>query len=93
MDFIKEENRIYMEENGKLLAEVVFDAVSENTVSLNRTFVDESLRGQGVAGQLLEAAYEEIKGQNKKAIPTCSYAVKWFDTNEKYQDIIERPVD
>ena len=93
MDFIKEENCIYIEENSKLLAEVIFDAVDKDTVSISRTFVDESLRGQGIAGQLLKAAYEEIKKQNKKAIPSCSYAVKWFDSNKKYNDIIERSGD
>jgi len=88
MNFIKEKNRIYMEEGGKLLAEVVFDTLDKDTVSISRTFVDESLRGQGIAGQLLRAAYKEIKSQNKKAIPTCSYAVKWFVVNKEYRDII-----
>ena len=93
MDFIKEKNRIYMEEDGKLLAEVVFGSVDKDTVSISKTFVDESLRGQGIAGQLLKATYEEIKSQNKKAISACSYAVKWFDTNKEYRDIIETTGD
>ena len=88
MNFAIEKNRIYMEENSNLLAEVVFDAVDKDTVSISRTFVDESLRGQGIAGQLLKAAYEEIKKQNKKAILSCSYAVKWFDSNKEYNDIL-----
>ena len=89
MGFIKEKNRIYIEKDGKMLAEVVFDDVSKNTVSISRTFVDENLRGQGIARQLLKAAYVEIKGQNKKAIPTCSYAEKWFKSHKEYQDILE----
>ena len=44
MDFIRETNRIYLnEESGKLLAEITFPEVTDHIVNINHTFVDESL--------------------------------------------------
>lgn len=89
MEFIKENNRIYIENESKqVIAEVTFPELKENVVNLNHTFVDGSLRGQGVAGKLVEAAAIEVRQNNKKLIPTCSYAVHWFETHKEYEDII-----
>ena len=88
MEFIQSGSMIYFEdEKGKLLAEVTFPEVEAGVVNINHTFVDPSLRGQGVAGKLMKAAYESIKKENKKAIFGCPYAQKWFAEHEEYQDI------
>ncbi len=89
MDFIYEENRIYaVNENGTVIAEVDFPAAGENIADINHTFVDDSLRGQGVAGQLLSEAVKTIRAQGKKVKATCSYAVKWFEKHEEEQDLL-----
>lgn len=89
MEFIKESNRIFaQDETGTLIAEVTFPNKSATTVDINHTFVDDSLRGQGVAGKLLLAAVESIHAQNKKAVATCPYAVKWFEKNPEYSDLL-----
>ena len=55
MEFHIETNRIYAEDpSGRLLAEVTFPPLDEGTVIIDHTFVDASLRGQGIAGKLLE---------------------------------------
>lgn len=93
MDFLYEENRIfYKDETGRMVAEVTFPAVSQNIVNINHTFVDDSLRGQGIAARLLKAAAEKLRAEGKRAYPTCSYAVKWFEKNTDYSDVhIESP--
>lgn len=78
MKFNVEKNRIYYEENGKTLAEVTFIG-DEDVLTINHTFVDDSLRGQGIASKLLQEAVNEIKRQNKKVQASCSYAVKWLE--------------
>lgn len=89
MDFIYEPNQIFSRNaENKLLAEVTFPAVDERTVEINHTFVDSSLQGQGIAGQLVYAAAEYLRRQNKKVIPTCSYAVAWFQKHPEYKDIL-----
>ncbi|NLJ70435.1 MAG: N-acetyltransferase [Clostridiaceae bacterium] len=90
MNFIKEKNRIYFEDDsGKLLAEITYFDLNESTVEADHTFVDSSLRGQGIAEQLAEALVDEIQKQGKKIKPTCSYVVKLFQRKaDKYGFII-----
>ncbi len=56
---------------------------------INHTFVDPSLRGQGVAGQLVQAAAEALKEENCKIYPTCSYARRWFEEHPEYGELLE----
>ncbi len=89
MEFKQESNRIYLEnEEGSMIAEVTFPAISEQVVNINHTFVDDSLRGQGIAGKLMEEVVKQLKAENKKASLTCSYAIKWFEKNKQYRDLI-----
>lgn len=89
MEFHIETNRIYAEDpSGRLLAEVTFPPLDEGTVIIDHTFVDASLRGQGIAGKLMEAAARQLRETGRKAVPSCSYAVDWFERQEAYRDII-----
>ena len=82
MDFLKENNRIYIEDsNGKTLAEIEFEEIEKSVFNIYHTFVDESLRGQGIATKLVKKAVEEIKSRNGKATATCSYAKLWLEKN------------
>lgn len=79
MEFKKEENRIYKtDDTGKVIAEVTFPETAEGVYTIDHTFVDNSLRGQGVAGQLVQAAVDEITAKGGRVEATCSYAVKWL---------------
>jgi predicted GNAT family acetyltransferase len=90
MKFTKEPNRIFAEdENGKLLAQVTFPEVRTGVVNIDHTFVDDSLRGQGIAGSLMEEAYETIGKDGRKAVLTCPYAVRWYGEHPEKNDIIE----
>ena len=59
MNFIEESNRIYCKDSqGKVIAEVTFPDIRYHVVNLDHTFVDDSLRGQGIAGKLMENVFE-----------------------------------
>ncbi len=80
MDFIKEPNRIYAEnDEGKVIAEVIFPETEEGICTIERTFVDESLRGQSIASQLVSEAVEQIKEQGKAVKAVCTYAQAWME--------------
>ena len=88
MEFRQEPGRIFATgEDGRLLAEVTFPE-REGAAEIDHTFVDPSLRGQGVAGQLLQAAADTLRAQGRKARPTCFYAVRWFETHPEYADLL-----
>lgn len=88
MEFQHERERIFaLDEQGKLVAEVTFP-VSEGVADIDHTFVDQSLRGQGVAGQLLDAAVRQIRMEGLRAKATCSYAAKWFKEHPDQSDLL-----
>ncbi len=90
MDFTCNPNQIALfNSDHSLLAEVTFPAIDQNTVNINHTFVDDSLRGQGLAGQLMEAAAKQLRMQRKRAVLSCSYAVKWFEMHPEYNDLVK----
>lgn len=89
MEFQYQTNEIYLlDGQGRKIAQITFPALSEDTVEIDHTFVDDSLRGQGVAGKLMEAAVDHIKAQGKKIRPTCSYAVKWLEKHPECSDLL-----
>ena len=85
MEYIIEQNKIYaIDKENKIIAEIDFEKVDENTYNIYHTFVDESLRGQGIANELVTRAYKEITEVRKaKVIATCSYARKWLERKNK----------
>lgn len=91
MEFLVQSGRIYqVDEKGKTVAEVTFPEEIPGVLNLNHTFVDESLRGQGVAGKLIQAVVDYAKAQGKQISPTCSYAVKWFEKHGEYQSLLNK---
>ena len=90
MEFLVEEGRIYQkDEQQNLLAEVTYSPVRAGVVDVDHTYVDPSLRGQGIAGQMMEALAEELRSRGLKAVASCSYADIWLERNRgKYADII-----
>lgn len=88
MDFQRETGRIYAERDGQLIAEITFPE-EDGVAVIDHTFVDGSLRGQGVAGQLVRAAADQIRGEGKKARAVCTYARVWFDRHPEQADLLE----
>ena len=80
MKFYSTPTRIYsLSPQGELLAEITFPLMYDNVYCINHTYVDNSLRGMGVAGKLMEAALDQIRKNGGVVTATCSYAVDWLD--------------
>ena len=74
------ENRIQQKDKtGRVIAEITFPETSPGVFVIDHTFVDKSLRGLGVASNLVQAAVDEIKKRGGKVQATCSYAKKWLE--------------
>lgn len=75
---IEEEKRGSFEirENGVLLAELNFNKMEYEKIDAYHTFVDSSLRGQGIAEKLYTELLKYAKENAYKIIPTCSYVEK-----------------
>ncbi len=85
-----ENERIYsINDENELMAEVTFVFIGDNEVDINHTYVNPSLRGQGIAGDMLKLAVEYFRQKGLKATATCPYAVIWLKKNmATYSDII-----
>ena len=89
MNFITEPGRIWLPgEDGKVLAEVTFPLDERGVAQIDHTFVDGSLRGQGMAGQLLAALAAHLRSEGIKASPVCSSALSWFQKHPDQQDLL-----
>ncbi|MDF2838892.1 MAG: N-acetyltransferase [Evtepia sp.] len=89
MEFIYEQERIYMlDSDDKLIAEVTFPTLN-GVANIEHTFVDSSLRGQGVASKLMEATANQIRSSELKAKLTCSYAIQWFPNHPEYSNLLD----
>ena len=86
MKYIIEENRIYAVEggnevNGGMPVAFVSFPQREGIFVINHTYVDERLRGQGIASELVRRAVEEIERRGGQYKATCSYAQLWLARN------------
>ena len=81
MEFRTYKNRIVLvDDEEQALAEIDFPAMEEEpgTVEITHTYVDESLRGHGLAGKLMARLITYLERNQLKAWPNCSYAMDWF---------------
>lgn len=86
-----ENHRIYaIDQGGRVIAEITFPAVSDKTVDIDHTFVDPSLRGQGVADSLMRAAVADIRVKGMKTRTSCPYAQNWFLKHEEFSDMLDK---
>lgn len=89
MPYATHENDVqYLADDGTVLGEVTFPSCGDGIVDINHTFVDGSLRGQGVAGELLSRAAAELEKSGRRVHPSCSYAVRWFEKHAEYAHLL-----
>ena len=89
MEFTCEEGRIFAnDEHGRLVAEITFPDLSDAAVNLNHTFVDRSLRGQGIADQLIRLAIDQVEERGLRIRLSCSYAKDWFNKHPEYAGLL-----
>lgn len=82
-------NRITAVENDQVLGEITFPVCGPETVVIDHTWVDPSLRGQGAAGQLMQAVVDALRADGRKARATCSYAREWLSRHPEAADILD----
>jgi uncharacterized protein len=78
-----------LERDGRRVAEMTYRRVGDSHVVVDHTFVDPSLRGQGVARQLLDAAVAWARQTDTKLSATCSYVVVQFARDDSLRDVQE----
>lgn len=91
MDFLREENRFYLDDaNGENIAEITMSPTSETLKIIDHTWVDDSLRGQGVAAKLVEAVVNDAREKGYKILPLCPFAKSEFERKSEYADVLKQ---
>jgi uncharacterized protein len=91
MQFIHEDHQIYvLDEQGKIIVDATFPYIKPGIVVVDHTYVDPSLRGQGIASQLMHEVYHFAKSKGYHIVATCPYAVVWFKKHQECQDIMDQ---
>jgi predicted GNAT family acetyltransferase len=79
----------YVGQDGAILAEMVYNLLSDGKMIIEHTEVSEQLEGKGVGKQLVQAAVDYARANNIKIIPLCPFAKSVFDRKKlEYQDVL-----
>ena len=80
----------YVEENEVQLAEMTYSLSGQDTMIIDHTEVDESLKGKGVGNQLLNKAVEFARQNNLMILPICPFARSVFEKkHEEFKDVLK----
>ncbi len=88
--FLFEEGRFYqLNQEDKMIAEVTYQTKG-HVFYLDHTFVDPSLRGQGIARKLVDEVVSLARSKGYKVKPVCPYALKLFIEDPSYGDVWDK---
>ncbi len=73
---------------GQRIAEIRYQWAEPHRIIADHTWVDDSLRGQGVARKLLDVLVEFARERQLKITATCSYVVTMFQRDQSLADVI-----
>jgi len=83
-DTLKE--RFYIEINDD---KAVLDyTIKEDKIDLFHTYTPVSYRGEGLAGKLVEHAFNYAKENNLKVIPSCPFIPYFLEKNPQYKKLV-----
>ena len=90
MNFDRGDSCFYKkDENENLICEITYFVEDSSMIVIDRTFVDDDYRGQGIAAQLVERVVEMAREENKKIIPHCPFAKGMLEKNSSlYADVM-----
>jgi predicted GNAT family acetyltransferase len=78
----------FVENDGNILAEMVYSIQSPNKVIIEHTEVSDELKGQNAGYQLVHTAVEYARKHTMKIVPLCPFANAVFKRKPEYTDVL-----
>lgn len=75
--------------DGGRIAEMTYVRTGPGSVTVDHTWTHDSLRGQGVARQLLDALVGWARSSHTRVKATCPYALAQFTKDASIRDVYE----
>jgi predicted GNAT family acetyltransferase len=89
MEIKKGNNKFYIGDSEQdMIARITWKNGGNNIIVIDHTIVDPSLRGQGIAADLIRKVVEMAREENLKIVPVCSYAVAKMTRTDEYKDVL-----
>lgn len=57
-------------------------------MTIDHTLVPQAIGGRGLAGRLVQAAFDHARAEGWKVVPECSYARTWLERHPGYADLL-----
>ena len=73
-----------------MIAEITFPLIGDKLVDIDHAYVSNVLRGQGIAGKLMEEAMKVIEKNDWRANTSCSYAAYWKEEHPESLDLFSQ---
>ena len=70
------------------VGEMTYSRPTLGRMIIDHTRVFEGFEGKGIARQMVLAAVDFARANNRRIIPVCSYAQKVLTRTDEYQDIL-----
>ena len=74
------------EETGQVLGHAAYQK-TDQMVMFTHTEVDPSLEGQGIGGQLVRSALDDVRSQGLVVLPICPFVQAWMSRHPEYLDL------
>lgn len=87
IEFNAQEHRYEIHVDGTL-AGFTMAYVSGDIVTFPHTVVFDEFEGQGLAGQLVSGALDDVRAQGKKVVATCAYVARYIEKHAEYADLL-----
>jgi uncharacterized protein len=78
----------FIEEDGNILAEIIYTTPSPDRIIIEHTEVGDELRGQSIGFQLVNHLVEHARINQQKVIVVCPFARSIFDKKPDFQDVL-----
>ena len=85
---IGKKGMFFIEEDGAILAEIVFSHPTKDQLMIEHTQVDEELQGQNIGYELVHHTVEFARQHQLKVIPVCTFAKAIFDKKPDFKDVL-----
>jgi uncharacterized protein len=80
-------NKFFTEVSGKE-SNLSYEKITDTIWDYKVMFVPRNLRGQGIAGKVVEFALNFAKKNNIKIKATCSYVSGFIDAHPEFKDLL-----
>lgn len=91
MNYIWNNDTLSLHDGDTLVAEIGFSTIDDgNTYVVERTWVSDAYRGQGIVGKITTTFITRVQEEGKKLLPLCTYTNKFMQKHPEYADLLAK---